>query len=386
MRYPRTDRQAAFMARADRLAAEFATRAERHDRDNTFPHENFRAMHESGHLALSVPAEYGGAGADPLEVALAQERLARGDGSTALASTMHLNYVGKIAQTRAWPEPLLARVCRDVVENGALINSAHSEPELGSPSRGGLPTTTARRVPGGWVLNGHKRWSTLAPALTWADVLAAASAEGEEPRRATFLVRTDTSGVRVLETWDNLGMRATGSHDLLLEDVFVPEEMQIQQQPAPGTEDSRGWGPLATSAVYLGIAGAARDAAIDYARNRRPPGLPGPIAELPAIQARVAEMELLLETARRTLWTVAEDWVAYPAERNANAWQLAVAKYTVGNNAIRITDLALRIAGSAGLMKGMPLERYFRDVRTSLNQPPIDDAALTQIARTALGL
>ncbi len=190
-----TDRRAEFVALAGELADRFAERAAMYDRENRFPFENFRELHESGYLALTVPEEYGGRGATAIELACAQERLAQGDGSTALAATMHLGIIGRLAATRLWPEELFAMVCRDVVEHGALINSAHSEPDLGSPSRGGLPSTTAVRTPDGWRINGRKSWTTLAPALTYLHLLATAVEDGREPRRANFLLRADTPGV-----------------------------------------------------------------------------------------------------------------------------------------------------------------------------------------------
>jgi alkylation response protein AidB-like acyl-CoA dehydrogenase len=385
MHFPKTERQAEFMALADRLAERFAARAAAHDRYNTFPHENFRDLHEAGYLALTVPAAYGGRGADPLEVALAQERLARGDGSTALGATMHLLLIGRLAETRAWPEELFARLCREVVERGALINSAASEPELGSPSRGGLPATTAVRDGAGWRLNGRKTWTTLAPALRYLVVLAAVEEGAGPPRRANFLVPAGTPGLRIEETWDNLGMRATGSHDVVLEEVWVPDSARLPEDGATAAGDARGWA-LVTGAVYTGIAAAARDYAVQYARERRPAGMTGPIAELQTVQHRVAEMELLLLQARAILYGTAETWVQRPECRAAIAWQLAAAKYTATNNAIRVTDLALRVVGSAGLARGRPLERYFRDVRAGLGHPPMDDAALTLIGKAALGL
>lgn len=385
MHYPRTERQAEFMALADRLAERVAARAAEHDRENTFPFEAFRALHEAGYLALTVPEEYGGRGADPLEVALAQERLARGDGAVALGATMHLGLIGRLAETRAWPPALFARLCREVVAEGALINAAASEPDLGSPSRGGLPATTATRTGAGWRLRGRKTWTSLAPALRYVVVLAAVEGEDAAPARASFLVPTGTPGLRVEETWDNLGMRATGSHDVVLEDVVVPDEARLPREEAPAG-DPRGWA-IVTGAVYLGIAAAARDVAVRYARERRPTGLGGPIAELQTIQGRVAEMELLLLQARAVLYSTAETWTGRPDCRDAIAWQLAAGKYTATNHAIRVTDLALRVVGAAGLGRGaLPLERYFRDVRAGLGHPPPDDVALTLIGKAALGL
>lgn len=386
MTFPKTERQAGFMALADRLAAEFAPRAAAHDRDNTFPFENFRTLRETGYLALTVPEEFGGGGADPLEFALAQERLARGDGATALSSAMHLSLVGRVGEVRTWPAPVVTSLFRDIVENGALINAAHSEPDLGSPSRGGLPSTVAERTASGWRISGRKSWASLAPALTYASVLAAATEEDREPRRANFLVRTESPGFRVVETWDNLGMRATASHDIELENVEVGPDALLPPDGSDVPGDGRGWSGFGVPAVYLGIAGAARDDAVRYARERTPNGMSGPIAELPTVQRTVAEIELLLLQARTVLFDAAEEWVTFPERREAMGWRVAAAKYLVSNHAIRVTDLALRVTGSAGLAKSMPLERYYRDVRTALNMPPIDDIALATIGKAALGM
>ena len=108
--YPKTDRQAEFMALADRLAASAAERAAEHDREGTFPFETVDELKASGYPALTVPEEYGGRGADPLELALAQERLARGDGSVGLGSWMHLGLVARQATTRTWPASTFERV------------------------------------------------------------------------------------------------------------------------------------------------------------------------------------------------------------------------------------------------------------------------------------
>ena len=143
------------MALADRLALSRPS-ARAHDREGCFPIESIDELRASGYLALTVPKEFGGRGADPLELALAQERLARGDGSIGLGSWMHLGLIARQATTRTWPAAIFERVCREIVEEGALINSAASEPALGSPSRGGLPSATAVRTSDGWRFNGAK--------------------------------------------------------------------------------------------------------------------------------------------------------------------------------------------------------------------------------------
>ena len=374
------------MALAERLGTIAAEHAPKHDREGSFPFESIAALKASGYPALTVPKEFGGWGADPLELALAQERLARGDGSVGLGSWMHLGLIARQATSRTWPAEVFERVCREVVEEGALVNAAASEPALGSPSRGGLPSTTAVRTPDGWLLNGRKSWASLAPALKYAVVSAMVEDDGQPPRRWNFLVQTSAPGVRVEPTWDTLGMRGTGSHDIVLEDVLVPLDLRLPTDEAAGTGDPRGWN-VGSGAVYTGIAVAARDFAVEYARGRRPSGQQGAaIAEYQAVQHRVAEMDMLILQSRSILYSTAEAWVERPDLRDNLAWQVNASKYVATNNAIRVTDLALRVVGSAGLARGLPLERYFRDARAGLGNPPMDDVALTMIGKAALGV
>jgi alkylation response protein AidB-like acyl-CoA dehydrogenase len=380
-----TDREASFADLGERMGKIAAHYADQHDRDNTFPHETFAALRDAGYLGLTVPIEFGGMGASPFEAMLAQERIGYGSGAVGLGTTMHLGAMGGLADSRSWPFALLERVFREVVEEGALINGLASEPELGSPSRGGGYKTTAAPTEGGWLVNGRKTWSTLAPGLRYGTVLLTVHERDGSVARGSMLVPMDSPGVSIEETWDNLSMRATGSHDVVFENVFVPDRHRLPTAGgAPGSQVS-GWA-LMGSAVYLGIAQAARDFAVNYAKSRVPSGLGKPIAELPNVQSRVAEMELLLLQARTLLYATAREWQAQPANRATMGWQFAAAKYTVTNHAIAITDQALRVVGSVGLQRQHPLERYFRDVRAGLGNPPMDDVALSLIGKHALEL
>jgi alkylation response protein AidB-like acyl-CoA dehydrogenase len=298
---------------------------------------------------------------------------------------MHLTVVAGLAGGRGFPQPLLERIYRDVAERGAMINSAASEPDLGSPSRGGMYATTAVRDGDGWRINGRKNWTTLAPILDYTVVLLSEVQDDGTRIRGNFLVPMSTPGVRIDETWDNLGMRATGSHDVVYDNVFVPDEYRLPpSKEAPNTNVSE-WS-LVGSAVYLGVAGAARDWIVEYAQNRTPAGMSGPIAELPAVQQKIARIEVLLLQARTVLYHTIETWLDYPEHRDQIGWQFAAAKHAVTNNAVEITDLAMRVAGSAGQFRRYPLERYFRDARSGLGNPPIDDIALTIVGKAALGL
>ncbi len=372
------------------LARGFAERAPAHDRDGSFPHENVAELRAAGYLRLTVPQAYGGGGAGVWRMVLGQERLARGDGSTALAVGWHLYTIGKQAQCPTWPKEALERVFRDAADSGACINAAVSEPQTGSPSRGGRPTTLARRTDRGtWVITGRKTFTTMAPEL--ATFVVSATAVDLE-RTASFLVARGTPGLRVAETWDSLGMRGSGSHDLVLDGVEVPDSALVEpnlQQSAPdaGAEvrggPSAGWN-LHIPAVYLGIARAAADFATCYAVQRRPNSLQGSIAEVPHIEQKLGEMQRLLLPAYNLLFTLARRWDEDPPARAAMGGAVSACKLVVMDAVLAVVDLAMRIVGGAGLSRKLPLERYYRDVRAGLHNPPMEDAALAALARQAV--
>jgi alkylation response protein AidB-like acyl-CoA dehydrogenase len=379
---------------ADDLAARFAPRAAAHDAAGSFPHENYADLHTAGYLRLVVPTEYGGQGAGLFEMVLAQERLARGDGSTAMAVDMTIHLIGRLAEVRSWPEPIFAQVCREIVEDGALINAAASEPELGSPSRGGMPATTATPCGDGWRVSGHKLFVSLAPALRFFVVSVALPPGPGMPEGGTgnAIIRAHAPGLRLEDTWgDALSLRASGSHDLWLEDVAVSDAWLIDRKPAGAapllrTSAPAAWFGLTMAAIYLGIGQAACDAACAYARERAPTALGRPIASLPAIQRRVGEMQVQLSAARALLHQTARSWDAAPEARESLAAPVAAAKYLCTNAAVAASDQAMRVAGGFGLTRQLPLERYFRDARAGLTHPPSDDAALELVGRSALGI
>lgn len=381
--FPENGRQKHFIDMAESLATIAANNALEHDRNGTFPHDTFKAIIDSGYHTLTIPEEQGGMGASASEAMMAQERLARGDGSVALAICMHLGHIYGVATSDEWPEDLRRKMISEVVNDGALYNTAASEPGLGSPSRGGAYATTAERTASGtWKINGRKTWATLAPELAYAGVGASIIENGTPSEKANFLVPMDAPGVEIDETWDNMSMGATGSHDLVLTDVEVPANHRL---PASGKPSNSPWSIL-TSAVYLGIGVAARDFTIAFAKTRKPEALGGKtIATLPNVQQRIADIDLKLLSARSTLYGAVEQWEQHPELRESLGWQLAGAKVIVTNNAIDITDQALRIVGSVGLQRRHPLERYFRDVRAGLGNPPLDDVAVGIIGKAVLG-
>ncbi len=388
-----TDRQRRIVALADELARRFAERADQYDREGRFPFANLADLREAGYLRLVVPLCYGGEGADLFDMALAQEHLARGCGSTAMAVDMTVHMIGRLAETMSWPAPVFEMVCRSVVEEGALINSAATEAEMGSPSRGGLPATRAMPVEGGWRITGRKLFVSMAPALRWFLVSATLPPDAEAPQGGvgSFLIEAGSPGVRLEDSWgDSLSLRASASYDLILNEVFVPADRLVERTsaavaPRPGPPTQMAWFALTLSAVYLGIGQAACDTVCTYARERVPTALGRPIATLPNIQRRVGAILVALSAARSVLHQTARAWVEHPDRRAAMASQIATAKYLCTNAACDATDQALRIAGGFGLTRSLPLERYFRDARAGLTHPPNDDAALELIGKHALG-
>jgi alkylation response protein AidB-like acyl-CoA dehydrogenase len=381
-RFIRNEREAAIVATADQLASMFAERSAKHDREGSFPHDNFANMREFGYLKLTVPKEYGGDEASLYEFVLAQDHLARGDGSTALAAGWHLGQVMQLRIKRSWPENLYASFCKEVVSKGATINHFASERATGSPSRGGKPETTAIKAAGGYFINGRKTYSTLSPDVSYFTVSAWME---DENRVGEFFIQMGT-GVSIEETWDTLGMRATGSHDLVLDQVFVPDGDTLSGAVIKrnGETPFDGGTLLHIPACYIGIAHAARDFAINFAKNYRPNSLPGPISELPTIQRQIGEMEAELLTARTLLYSVTDRWDREPEGRTGLKPELGLVKYVATNSAVRIVDLAMRIVGGASLSRKLPLERMYRDVRAGLHNPPMDDITLNGLAQRAL--
>ncbi len=366
------------------LSQKFAARAAQHDVEGSFPYENYDDMRAAGYPKLSIPVELGGWGAGLLDCVKAQEILAIGDGSTALAIAMHVHVIGWAAQAEQWNGDLFAELCKDVVARGALVNSCATEPELGSPSRGGKPMTTARRMDDNWIINGRKTYSSMAPALDYFIIPAAVVGEDTVAR---FLVPRQ-AGVQIEAAWDSMGLRAIGNNDVILKDVCVPDRMRIGEYALSGSGPSKpvinAWSTLIFGAVYLGIGAAAHQAALQFAHERVPTALGRPIATLESIQRRLGEGEMALQTARSVLYRAAEQWEQHPEDRDSLGETLIVAKIFATNQAINIVDAAMRAVGGVSMTRSLPLERYYRDVRAGLYQPPHDDTALPLLGRMAL--
>jgi len=367
------------------LASEFAARAAQHDRDASFPFENFKELSEAGLLALTVPAALGGHGAGALDAARIIGIFGKADPSTALVLSMHYIQHLVMARSTRWPGRLSRKLAREAVEGVALINALRVEPDLGSPARGGLPATTARKTDTGWRLSGRKIYSTGAPILKWYAVWA--KTDEPETRVGLFLVPAGLPGTRIVETWDHLGLRASGSHDVVFDDVVFPLDHEIdvrkpEEWRVPDFTQATVHA-IFVAAIYDGIGRAARDWLIEFLKNRVPSNLSASLATLPRVQEVVGGIETRLAINARLIDSFAGD---FDDGVLLSASESNIVKLTVTNNAVAIVEDALSLTSNHGLTRANPLERHYRDVLCGRVHTPQDDATRVMAGRLALGL
>jgi len=369
--------------RALLLAPRFAARAELHDREASFPFENFKDLSEAGLLALTVPAALGGGGAGLRDTARVLGVLGKADPSTALVLSMHYIQHLAMARSQRWPGRLARKLARETVEGIALVNALRVEPELGSPARGGLPATVVRRSETGWRLTGRKIYSTGAPILKWYAVWA--RTDEEQTRVGLFLVQASLPGTRIEETWDHLGLRASGSHDVIFENVALPLDCEIDVRKPEDWATPDFTQPtlsaILIASIYDGVARAARDWLIKFLQERVPANLGAPLATLPRVQEVVGAIEARLKVNARLIDSFARD---FDDGLQLDVTEPGIIKLTVTNNAVAAVQDALSLASNHGLSRANPLERHYRDVLCGRVHTPQDDATRVAAGRIAL--
>ncbi|CAN5352112.1 acyl-CoA dehydrogenase family protein [soil metagenome] len=371
----------------DDITRRFAATAESYDRSGEFPRANFDVLAEHGLIGLTVSPELGGGGAGFVEALRVLSAVARGEPSTALILFMTYVYHAQPTRAQSWPAHIYERLAREAVAGGGLIGGLRVEPELGTPVRGGLPKTVARRTTEGWAITGNKIYSTGSTGLSWYAVWA--RTDEEIPRVGTFLVPSDTPGITIDPVWDHLGMRATVSHEVVFQDTPISAEFAVDIRapadwaPKPGENAAGLWNALAISTIYDGVAQSARDWLRTYLKERTPTNLGAALATLPRFQEKFGEIESLLYNNRVLIETAA-------ARADAGDWPTAaesnIIKMIATGNAIRAVEIGLELTGNPGLSRKNPLERHYRDVLCSRIHSPQNDTILTAAGREGFGL
>ncbi|WP_369182480.1 acyl-CoA dehydrogenase family protein [Streptomyces sp. Y1] len=395
---PAADRSAveAALAGLPRVVDLLAARAEEHDRDATFPYQGIEAVHEAGLLTLTVSPRYGGPGGTLADTVRVLAQLGRGDASVAVVTAFTLLQHAAQARRALWPAAGYRRLITESRRGPALVNTLRTEPGDGP---GEPPRTLARRDGDGWLLTGRKTYCTGAEALAWMAVTA--RTDEPEPRVGTFLVRGESEGLEIDPTWDQLGLRASAGHDVVLDRVPVPADLALGLRPvepagtdvaegaegADRTEEAeeaelaRAWHDLALAAVALGVARAAEAWLIRFLNQRTPANLTEPLGTLPRYRCALGEIEAQLIGA--------EELVAGLAPRVDRGEPDAVARtgpahLLATRAATAAVQQAVALTGNPGLSRRHPLERYLRDVLSSRVHLASEEAVLEAAGRAAL--
>jgi len=353
----------------------FQSREPELDERGSFPFENINDLKKMNYHTLTLPKEHGGQGFGLYEYVLAQEAIAEGSGATALSIGWHVGIVLEYTENHHWLEEPADWLMAEIA-NGAFINTAATEANAGSPARGALPRTMAVSDGDSYIVTGQKTYTSMAPALDY--IFVTATTENDEV--ITVVIPRQLDGVSIDETWDMLAMRGTASHTLLLDHVRIPKTYTLKRSRVTAT--AKGW-LLHIPACYIGIAAAARAYAVEFAANYKPASLGKPIAETPAIQQTIGEMELQLTTARHLLYGTVERYNLTDNKAEMDE-ALNITKIAVTHAAMEIVDKAMKIVGSRALSEANPMHRHYLNVRAGLYNPPMEDMVKSQLAAQAI--
>jgi alkylation response protein AidB-like acyl-CoA dehydrogenase len=327
---------------ATALAREFTETAGEYDRTAAFPFANIERLRETRLAALVVPREYG---AGLMRANRVVNAIARGEASTGLVLAQQYLFHGALRANPGFSPALKDRIFRSASEDGAFGNSLRVEPELGTPIRGGLPATVARRTANGWALSGRKIYATGSPVLTWNAIWA--RTDEAEPRVGPFIVPAGAPGLAIEETWRQLGMRASGSQDVLLDNVEIPfdhaADLKTLHELTGPDAMQMAWVAVLFSTIYDGAARAARDWFVKFLRERAPTNLGAPLATLPRMQQVVGEIDSALCASRILLASIAE---RVDRGETPHPQESLYVKHNVTKNALDAVSKAMEFSGA----------------------------------------
>jgi alkylation response protein AidB-like acyl-CoA dehydrogenase len=373
--------------RCRQLAADFATRSGKHDRDASHPTENYDRLRQEGFLELSVPRELGGTGVGFLGHTIAYEALGQGCPSTALSFNVHASVVMPLLDSSMVAQEAKQHIADLVVRRKRLLAGNYSEATSTALLGERWLDTVVRRTDDGWRITGRKMFASMLQAADYCLVLARPDTATRPTAGAFVLIPRNAPGRSVIANWDVMGMRATRSDSLVLDDCQVEESAVVYQsddiRAFRAQTSSWAWGSY--TAVYLGVAGAVYSELLRVVGSRQVPGYAQPLAYHPDVRRQVAQLSAELEAARLVMYKAA--WL-YDTQGGTPETTAALfrAKYVVGEAVAHIARVALTLSGSHGIFKGGRIEQLFRDGALGPLHAPPSDFCLWNMGIHELGL
>ena len=378
-----TERRQRCLDMAAAHADDFRTRVAEHDQDSTFPHENVEAMKASGYTALIVPEEVGGIGATPLDIAVAQERLAYGDLPMAIAVNMHHIVVGIVADlwrlNRRGEGPRVDAVeslLKATLADKVVFAGPVSDPKMNSSvGFAGINDTTRRltKTDGGYRLNGRSGFGTMSACADYILTTARYDAADGDPQCMLCFFPTSSEGVEIQNNWDTLSIRSSLSNDVVWNDVFVPDDNAVPRRAQDWDEIANitsSWWVASAPACYIGLAQAARDYAVDWVSGRTQQPFDQPMTRYPGNQLLAGEMEMGLRSARAMLHQAVASHDDVAVRSREDLVNLVSCFQFVMETCFQTVDKAMRMVGGAALFKKNPMEQMYRDARAAIIHQP----------------
>ena len=350
------ERQAILQTLRDFLEAEVRPHVMKWDEAQEFPSEVFRKLGELGFLGVLFPEEYGGAGLSYMDYQAIVEEIASVDPSIALALAAH-NSLGSNHIFQFGSETQKRKYIPRLATGEWMAAWGLTEAEAGSDSSG--TKTTAVRDGDGWVLNGSKNFITNASVARVAVLMAVTDRSKRNHGISAFIVELDNPGIRVGKKENKLGMRASDTCTLVMEDCRVPLGNLLGEEGSGWVDSMKvlDGGRISIAALSVGLARGAYEAALAYSKQRHQFGKA--LSEFEAIQFYLAEMATDIDAAR-----LLTERAAAAKDAGATVTKLsAQAKLYASEAAVRATDRAIQIHGGYGFTKDYPVEKYYRDVR-----------------------
>ena len=381
-----TEDQLLIQATAREFAqSEIAPIAAKHDASGEFPSATIAKAGELGFMGVEIPEEYGGSGLDPVSFVVMMEEIAAADAAhSTIVSVNNSLYCNGILQFGT--EQQKRDFLLPVASGKAVGCYGLTEPQSGSDASTMRTRAVLSKDGTHYVISGKKSWITSGPVARYMVLFATTAPERKAKGVAAFLIDSQRKGYVRGKTEPKLGIRASATCEIEFEDYVCPVEHRLGEEGqgfniAMTVLDA---GRIGIAAQAVGIARAAHDAAVQYARERQAFG--GPIGSFQMIQQKLADMKCRLDAAR--LLTLRAAWNKAEARKSGtrNTQEASIAKLFASEAAMYITHQSLQIHGGMGYSKEMPLERYFRDAKITEIYEGTSEIQRLVIARHETGL